>query len=207
MPLKVIGAGMGRTGTTSLKAALEMLGFAPCCHFYNFLEAEVQSLVPVWGELIDGTSKDWERVYSNFKAAVDCPAWFYYRELAAFYPESKVILTVRDADKWFESTQETVLSDSVLDWINKTASPAMRKITDRATLGAAGTKVHDRDYMIGWFERHNAEVKRTIPKERLLVYEVKQGWEPLCKFLGVPVPAAPFPRLNDRHTMFSNRTA
>lgn len=196
MPLSVIGAGMGRTGTKSLQVALEMLGFAPCDHFSKF--PETPSRWPAWGELIDGTSKDWERVYSDFKAATDCPAWFYYKELAAFYPNAKVILTLRDPDKWYESAQATVMSDQTVGWMKENAPPAILKIVETATLGAAGDRMHDRDYVIGWFERHNAEVRRTIPRERLLEYEVGQGWEPLCKFLGVPVPSEPLPRLNDR---------
>lgn len=203
MPLSVIGAGMGRTGTKSLQAALETLGFAPCDHFYKVWE--MQSLWPVWGELIDGTSKDWERVYSNYKAAVDCPAWFYYRELAAFYPNAKVILTIRDPDQWYESAQETVMSDWLTAGMRESAPPAFVKIVQAATLAAAGERMHDRDYVIGWFERHNADVRRTIPQERLLVYEVTQGWDPLCKFLEVPVPNEPFPRLNDRATMLAFR--
>ena len=198
MPLQVIGAGMGRTGTMSLKAALETLGFAPCDHFSML--GMTPSLWPAWIELIDGRSKDWERVYGDYKAAVDCPAWFYYRELSEFYPDAKVILTLRDPESWFASTQDTVLSDWVFESVDKNWPPDLAKITRAATLAIAGERRHDRDYVLDWFERHNAEVERTIPKARLLVYEVGQGWEPLCTFLGAPVPSEPFPRLNDRES-------
>jgi len=195
MALSVIGAGMGRTGTMSLKVALEMLGFAPCCHLSTIVQTP--SLWSVWGDIIDGKSRDWDSVFGTFKAAVDAPAWFYYRELAAFYPDAKIILTVRDASKWFESTQETVMSDAMGEML-KNAPPPLYKIVHSTALRSAGDKMHERDHVIGWFERHNAEVTHVIPRERLLVYEVAQGWAPLCQFLNVPVPKEPFPRVNER---------
>ena len=202
MALEVIGAGMGRTGTMSLKAALETLGFAPCDH-YSVLGMK-PALWPAWIELIEGRSKNWESVYGEYNAAVDCPAWFYYRELAEFYPDAKVVLTLRERDSWFASTQETVLSDWVFEsW--KQWPAELVKITRAATLAVAGDRRHDRDYVLDWFERHNAEVERTIPKSRLLVYEVAQGWGPLCRFLDVAVPDEPFPRLNDRESWLKFR--
>ena len=195
MPLSVIGAGMGRTGTKSLQSALEMLGYAPCCHLSNVLASP--ALWPAWTDIVDGRSRDWERVFGSYSAAVDAPTWFYFQEIAAFYPRAKVILTVRDPDQWFESTQKTVLSNAT-DETLKGAPAAPLKIVHGAALRAAGDRMHDRQFMTGWFEEHNSLVKRSIPAERLLVYEVERGWEPLCNFLNVPVPSTPFPRLNQR---------
>ena len=195
MALSVIGAGMGRTGTKSLQAALELLGFAPCCHLSTI--RDTPSLWPAWVDIIDGKSRNWDSVYAGFNAAVDAPTWFYFREIAAFYPQAKVVLTVRDTNKWFESAQEAVMSDAVEATI-RNRSPGLYKIVHSTALRAAGERMHDRSYVTGWFERHNGEVRRTIPKERLLVYEVAQGWEPLCAFLSVPIPKEPFPRVNER---------
>lgn len=204
--MRVVGAGFGRTGTLSLKVALEQLGFAPCHHMEALFANRHQ--VPTWQAAARGEPVDWVAFLDGWDAAVDFPAAFYWRELAAAFPDAKVILTVRDPARWYESFASTILPMNVrfperhvvpyLPMINMpwlvTRHPLMRRIIDATPAEAARL-----------FEEANAEVVRAIPADRLLVYEVAQGWEPLCTFLGLPVPDAPFPRVNDAQT-FRRRT-
>ena len=192
MALDVIGVGLGRTGTLSLKIALEMLGFRPCYHM-----VEVWANPPCMGDWIaaaDG-KPNWEKIFAGYKATVDYPGCHFWRELTAAYPNAKVLLTVRDAGDWFESTQATIFSPQLRGRVG--ASPA-RELLDKTVWGEFGSAIDDRGHMLAAFERHTAEVQQAIPRERLLVLDVKQGWKPLCDFLGVPMPSKPFPKLNSR---------
>jgi len=192
MSLQVIGAGLGRTGTMSLKVALEQLGFRNCHHMIE-VWANLPSIGD-WLEAADGRP-DWEKIFAGFQATVDYPGCHFWRELTAAYPKAKVLLTVRDPNDWFESTQATVFSPHMRGQMGD--SPA-RTFVEKTVWNEFGSNIDNRDYMVKAFERHTAEVKRAIPKDRLLVFEVAQGWQPLCEFLGVPVPSKPFPRLNSR---------
>lgn len=186
MPLDVIGAGLGRTGTLSLKLALEQLGLGPCYHMLEVRAAPER--LEHWKRIVDGEKVDWEDVFQGFRSTVDWPACNYWRELMARYAHAKVILSLRDPESWFRSTQATIFSDVV----QSGAPPAVVKIiTD-----VVGKDLADRASCIAAFERHNASVKAGVPAGRLLVFDAKQGWEPLCAFLGVPVPDAPFPAVN-----------
>jgi hypothetical protein len=192
MPLDLIGAGLGRTGTLSLKLALEQIGFGPC---YHMVEVFADPARPQdWIKAADG-ELEWETVFEGYVATVDYPGCVFWRELAKRYPAAKVILTVRDPSEWFESTQSTIFSKRNVDRL--AASPISR-FFDKTVKRDYGDRLHDREFMIDQFQRHTAAVEREIPKERLLVYEVSQGWEPLCAFLGVPVPTTAFPRANTR---------
>lgn len=191
MPLEVIGAGLGRTGTTSLKLALERLGFGRCHHMSELiLHPET---APLWERAAAGEPVDWEEVLAGYRATVDWPACHFYRELAARYPAARVILTLRDPQSWFRSTQATILSNEHLEAVEERP---MAGFVNRAILPMFDGRPHDREHAIAVFEHHNAQVRRAIAPERLLVYEVAEGWEPLCRFLGVPVPREPFPRAN-----------
>jgi hypothetical protein len=193
--LDVIGAGLGRTGTLSLKVALEMLGFKPCYHM-----VEVWAEPPCmsdWIAAADGKAS-WDKIFAGYKATVDYPGCHFWRELAALYPQAKVVLTVRDAASWFESTQTTIFSPRMRGRVGEAQA---LEFLDKTVWGNFGAGLHDREHMLAAFERHNAEVQQAIPRERLLVLDVKQGWEPLCAFLGVPVPSKPFPRLNSREEL------
>jgi hypothetical protein len=195
MPLQVIGAGLGRTGTMSLKIALEQLGFRGCYHMSEVIANPAYT--GGWIEAADGRP-DWERVFAGYAATVDYPACTFWRELAAAYPAAKVVLSVRDPDHWFESTQATIFSAAMSSRL--AASPA-REFFEKTVWRDFGERIGDREFMTAAFERHNAEVQRSIPSDRLLVYEVAQGWEPLCEFLEAPVPSVPFPRVNSREEM------
>jgi hypothetical protein len=195
MGLDVIGVGLGRTGTLSLKVALEILGFKPCYHM-----VEVWASPPAiadWLEAANGRP-NWQKVFDGFRATVDYPGCHFWRELTAAYPNAKVVLTVRDPASWFESTQTTILSPRMRERV--AASPAA-EFLEKTVWSEFGSGMHDRDHMIAAFERHSAEVRGAIPPDRLLVLEVSQGWQPLCEFLGVPVPSKPFPRLNSREEL------
>ncbi|HEU4616409.1 MAG TPA: sulfotransferase [Gammaproteobacteria bacterium] len=192
MPLELIGAGLGRTGTLSLKLALEQLGFGPCYHMVEVFSRPTRTRD--WIQAADG-ELEWETVFEGYVATVDYPGCVFWRELSERYPKAKVLLTVRDPDSWFESTQSTIFSPRNVE---RLAHSPLREFFDKTVKRDYGDRLHDRAFMTEEFARHNAEVQRSIASERLLVYEVSQGWEPLCAFLGVPVPNAAFPKANTR---------
>jgi hypothetical protein len=188
MALKVVGSGLGRTGTKSLQTALNMLGFGPCHHMVEvFAHPESMAL---WIEAGAGRP-DWDRVFAGYTSMVDYPGARYWREIAAYYPDARVLHTVRDPDEWFDSTQATIFSPD---------SPANRPGPAAAFfesfMGDFREHLHDRAFMTDYFRRHTEDVKKAIPPERLLVYEAGQGWAPLCEFLGVAVPDQPYPSEN-----------
>lgn len=188
MGLKVIGAGLGRTGTHSLKLALEQLGFAPCYHMIEVLmRAEREQRIAHWDAITRGQRPDWNAVFDGFQATVDWPACNYYAELLAQWPDARVILTVRrDAGQWFDSTQATIMRDTI-------DAPAF---IPRLFQAIVGPDRHDRTAGIAGYERHNAAVRATVPAGQLLVFAPEDGWEPLCGFLGVAVPEEPYPLTN-----------
>ena len=191
MPLDVIGAGLGRTGTTTLKLALEHLGFVRCHHMTEvFRHPETAAL---WEAAGEGKPVAWESLLSGYRATVDWPSCHFYRELARLYPEAKVILTVRDPESWFRSTQGTIFRPEHIRELDRRSMGGILKKVIAPTFGG---RLNDHDHAIAVYERHNAEVRRTIPPERLLVYDVAGGWEPLCRFLGLAIPRDPFPHAN-----------
>ena len=200
MSIQVIGAGLGRTGTLSLKAALEELGFARCYHPLEVVASLDQARA--WDAAARGEPVDWDRIFAGYRATVDLPGCVFYRELLAKYPEAKVILTVRDPERWYDSVRQTIhfASNTFPKWA-VVLSPRMlvfQRMLDRLWERLFRGRFEDRAFAIEVFNRHNKQVCRDVPADRLLVYEVSQGWGPLCAFLGVPVPEGkPFPHLND----------
>ena len=195
--LQVIGAGFGRCGTTSLARALEMLGCKPCYHMQVAMKRYRD--MRFWVRAAAGEAVDFRRFFNGYRATVDWPSCEFYRELMALYPQAKVVLNVRDPQSWYDSTHETLWTiDQVLPWW---FPPVMRRMHDDLIWnGRFGGRFTDRQEAVAIFNRHLEQVRRTVPPERLLEWEVKQGWEPLCRFLGRPVPSpdVPFPHLNDR---------
>lgn len=186
--LKVIGSGLGRTGTLSTKLALEQLGFAPCHHMVEvFLHPES---LPLWIAAQQGQG-GWEAIFADYQAMVDHPGCAHWRELMDVYPDAKVLHTVRDPDKWFDSTQATIFNPA------RPSPPdgPLKTFMDQLH-GWYGGDIHDRAFMTDFFRRHTEAVISGVPKDRLLVFEVAQGWAPLCAFLGVPIPDTPYPREN-----------
>jgi hypothetical protein len=210
--MKVIGAGFGRTGTASLKAALELLGYDPCYHMSAVIAQPYR--VRQWLDIAAGEAADWDEVFAGFQAAVDWPAAAYWRELAGHYPEAKVVLSVRDPQRWYDSVSDTIFASAlaerrplpprrrVIRWLVARRAPDFalmpRMVKATVTDRTFGGRIDDRAHAIKVFERHIAEVTAAIPPDRLLVFDVKAGWEPLCEFLGRPVPDEPFPQVNER---------
>jgi hypothetical protein len=201
MPIRVIGAGFGRTGTLSLKAALEQLGFGRCYHMTDVLARMGDARI--WDAAGRGEPVDWETLFAGYQATVDWPGCSFYRELLRRYPDAKVILTVRDPERWYDSAHQTIyfVRHAFPAW-TAVAFPRMRvfrRMLDRVVWdGTFRGRFEDRAFAIDVFNRHNEQVRRDVRADHLLVYEVREGWEPLCAFLGVPVPEGkPFPHLND----------
>ncbi|MBI2995021.1 MAG: sulfotransferase family protein [Gammaproteobacteria bacterium] len=195
MALKLIGAGFGRTGTASLKFALEWLGFGPCYHMMEVMPNPRN--VAYWARIARGEQPDWDRIFEGYASTVDFPACSYWRELAAHFPEAKVILSMRDPDRWFESAQRTIFSKAHLDqFLGDGCDPDLRDMVARLFITTFDGHGRDRDHAIAVYNRHNEEVMRTIPVDRLLAFNPEQGWAPLCAFLGVSMPDEPFPIRN-----------
>jgi hypothetical protein len=207
MALEVIGAGFGRTGTMSLKVALETLGFGPCYHMTEVFTHPEH--VELWRAAAQGKPLAWEQIFDGYRATVDWPGCAFWAELLQSYPDAKVILTVRDPNEWYESAYNTIYRisgaasspvfylASLLVPAAKRMKHAQRMIIEVVWQRDLDGRFEDRGYAIETFERHNEEVKQHVPAENLLVYEVREGWGPLCEFLGVEMPDEPFPHLND----------
>lgn len=197
MVLDVIGAGFGRTGTLSLKSALERLGFGPCHHMVDLIDDAERTLL--WKRVVDGETTDWDAVYRGYRATVDWPGVRYWRPLAAHFPEAKVILTVRDPHEWYQSVAQSIYRAASAPIPDDPVMARMRQIVHAVVWdGEFEGRFTDTEHAITVFDRHNEAVRREIPADRLLVFEAAQGWAPLCEFLGVPVPDEPFPHHNDR---------
>lgn len=198
MGLAVIGIGFGRTGTSSLKQALDRLGFGPCHHMTEVRGNEEQT--QFWRAAGRGETADWDRGYAGYRSACDWPTVHFWRQLADYYPDARLILTTRDADAWYDSVANTISYD-----FGPGNDPAA---FGHAVIGEQvfGGRFADRAHAIGVFEAHNRAVRTALSGPRLLDYQVAQGWEPLCAFLGVPVPAEPFPHVNTTEEFRSRRS-
>lgn len=196
MTLKVIGAGFGRTGTLSLKTALEKLGFGKCYHMVEILKRFRD--MKHWTKIMQGGKAEWEVLFHGYQAAVDWPVTAYYTQLMDVYPEAKVILTVRDPHSWHRSIMTTLYQaqrKSVVE-ITRILPPLhsfLNAMEHAIWQSLFQNRLEDREYAIKVFQRHIEEVKQRVPPERLLIFEARQGWEPLCTFLQVPVPVEPYP--------------
>jgi Sulfotransferase domain len=208
MRLEVIGAGFGRTGTMSLKVALETLGFGPCYHMTEVFANPEH--VELWEAAARGEPVDWEELFRGYRATVDWPGAAFYEELMERYPDAKVILTVRDPERWYESARSTIfniqgVTSSPIFTLTARFVPRMRRMRRAARMAGDltrqsvfGGKLEDRRRALEAFVQWNENVTERVPAEKLLVYEVKEGWVPLCDFLGVEAPVdEPFPHLND----------
>lgn len=209
MALQVIGAGFGRTGTLSACTALNQLGF-PCYHMFEVLEnKQNKTHLDFWRKVArsePGTWHDWDQVFQKYTASVDNPACCVWRELLAEYPDAKVLLTLhpRGAEAWYESTLDTIYFTEI-KWqfkVLKLTTPFGRKFGEmsRKLIWQRSHKdsMKNRDQAIAHYNQHIEQVKAAVPPGQLLIFSVDQGWEPLCSFLDVPVPDAPFPNVNDR---------
>jgi hypothetical protein len=212
--MKLIGAGMPRTGTLTQKMSLEMLGLGPCYHMVDVLADLEQA--DLWKQALAG-EPNWNEIFDGFQSTVDWPGGYFYRELADFYPEAKILLSVRDPESWERSMRETVWAVRNGESLIRLLSSAQGHINPRwqgfldmvdgllwQGKGTFAGGHSEPGQMIETMNRHNEEVKASIPPERLLVWSVTEGWEPLCEFLEVPIPGVPVPHINDRKE-FLNR--
>ncbi|MCB0009223.1 MAG: hypothetical protein KDE04_22315 [Anaerolineales bacterium] len=201
--MQLIGAGFGRTGTSSLKVALEMIGFGPCYHMQEVIKHPGH--VGPWLRAGRGESVDFAALLAGYQAGVDYPVANFYRELMATFPEAKVLLSVRDPQAWYDSTLETIYQMHFLPRWFRRVNPLFDRFLAMVELivwdGLFEGRFEEKERALAIFADHVAEVKTTVPPEKLLVFDVREGWEPLCAFLEVPVPDQPFPHVNDRQVL------
>lgn len=210
MAVELISAGMPRTGTLTQKEAFEILGIGPCFHWVDIL-ADLEGQVPLWDGAIDGTV-DPASILDGYRSTADWPGGYFYKQLLDSNPEAKVLLSVRDPERWEPSFRETIVDmcfgESLIRLLSSARAHVDPKwsryldLVNKMFWGEKGTfpSGHSPNDLIEGFIAHNDEVKRVVPADRLLVWEVTEGWEPLCAFLDVPVPDQPMPHANDRAT-------
>lgn len=194
--MDVIGAGLSRTGTMSTRAALERLGF----RCYHMTETPLAGgHLDAWLKYTTGQSAmDWESLFKNYRASVDLPGCLFYKQILEAFPAAKVVLNVRDPDKWYDSLiRLSTALEEYRPFVSDSASlEKFLRLSD--VLGGILTKGDfSRKNCLMSFEAHNASVREHVPEERLLVFRVQDGWEPLCQFLGQNIPEEPFPHLNE----------
>ena len=191
MSLKVVGAGVGRTGTHSLKEALETVLGGQCHHMVEVFAHPEQ--IPIWTDAIEGRPVDWGRLMDGYVAQVDWPGASFWPDLLEANPDALVILSDRDPEAWYTSASNTIFQG--LDRSEGEIGPWMvsmkRLLSDRFCADFA-----DREAMMAAFVRHNDDVRRRVPSGQLLEWHPDEGWEPICARLGVPVPAELFPHIN-----------
>jgi len=191
--MDVIGVGFGRTGTLSLKVALEQLGFGPCMHMMPLLDDPWRATL--LSRAADGDGACLEAAFDGYRSTVDWPGAFFWRSLIARFPSARVVLTVRDPEKWYESAYNTIYQAASGD--SPLPEPVRQMASKTVWDGTFAGRFADRPAALKIFAEHNAAVRAEVAPTRLLEFSVTQGWQPLCDFLGVPIPATPFPRLND----------
>lgn len=208
--IKVIGAGFPRTGTTTLKNSLETLGFGKCYHMKELLVHPER--LKYWKELDEKGNTDWDALFDNYHSCVDVPGYPYYKILMQQYPEAKVILTHRPFDQWYTSAANTIKQAGPQTILEKLAM--LIKLPFDARLRRAvkaiqfferifwkdqfNGKFDDKESAKQIYQKHINDVKEYVPKEKLLVYNVADGWAPLCAFLNVTIPLQDFPHLNKK---------
>ncbi len=215
MSIKIIGAGMPRTGTNTLKQSLEQLGYK---HVYHMKELLVNpDKLHYWKTLDETGDTDWDALYEGYDGTVDFPGYPWYKEHMKRYPDAKVILTVRDFEAWYKSVDSTVFRagpqtpGEKIKMLGKLLfNPRIRKVVKcikwfKKCFFAERLhgKFEDKEFAQKFWEDHLAEVKATVPADKLLIYDVRDGWGPLCTFLGVPEPAEPLPHLNKKENFMA----
>ena len=200
MALKIIGAGFGRTGTLSLKAALEQLGYGPCHHMKEVMLNNDQA--EWFSQASKGVEVDWHEVFNRYTSAVDWPAAAYYQELADSFPDAKIVLGVRDPDAWYESVENTIFRviPNFPKWIRfifPRSDKVFNMIEKTIWQGEFSGQFEDKGTAIQVFNERIETIKKMFPPERLLIHTSKDGWEPLCEFLDVGIPDTPYPWVND----------
>jgi hypothetical protein len=193
MDLRVVGAGLGRTGTHSLQLALQQLLGAPC---YHMIEVFVhQEHVPMWQQAVDGDAVDWDELLAGYVATVDWPGAAFWRELSTANPSALVLLSVRDdAEAWWRSAEQTIFATFARE-----VPPEMEswhRMVEDLFVRRFANRWNDKSTAIAAYERHNEEVRASVAADRLLEWKPGDGWAPICGALDLPVPDAPFPHVN-----------
>ena len=210
MSIKIIGAGFPRTGTTTLKTCLETLGHSKVYHMKELLVNPER--LHHWKTLDETGDTDWDALYNGYDATVDFPGYPWYKEHMKRFPEAKVILTVRDFESWHKSVDKTVFragpqtpGEKIKMMGKLLMSSRARKVVKCIKFfkkiffaEELKGKFEDKVFAKKVWDDHIAEVKSFVPADKLLVYDVRDGWGPLCKFLGVEEPAEPLPHLNKK---------
>lgn len=210
MAIKIVGAGFPRTGTNTLKKALEQLGYSKTYHFKEMIANPTD--LDYWLTLEKTGTTNWDELYEGFEASVDLPAYPWYKEHLERYPDAKVILTVRPFDKWYESLYSTIyqagprtLPQKLVMLTKLLFSPRLRKMIKCVKFAKRRIfqvelqgKFEDKAFAEKVFNNHIEKVKSEVPADKLLVYDVRDGWGPLCEFLGVPEPEHELPHLNKK---------
>jgi hypothetical protein len=196
MTIKIVGAGFGRTGTLSLKAALEKLGFDKCYHMLEVGQHEGH--MEAWRDLARGNTVDWDELFAGYQASVDWPSCNFWEEQLEHFPQAKVILSRRDPEGWYKSVMNTIYPFSAAG--RDSEDPAIRErvkmVFEVIWDGVFDGRMDDREHVIGVYLAHNQRVIDSVPADRLLVFEAVSGWAPLCEFLECPVPDEDYPRTN-----------
>ncbi|MDH3710921.1 MAG: hypothetical protein OER04_13590 [Cyclobacteriaceae bacterium] len=215
MSIKIIGAGLPRTGTNTLKQSLEMLGYSKTYHMKELIVNP--EMLPQWLALENGEQPNWDELYDGFEATVDFPAYPWYKEHMKRYPDAKVIMTVRPFEGWYKSIESTILTagpqtplEKIVMMIKLAFNPRLRKVIQCVKLAKRMIfqkhlqgKFADKAFAEEIFNKHMEDVKTYVPPEKLLIYDVRDGWGPLCEFLGKPVPEEELPHLNKRENFKS----
>jgi hypothetical protein len=195
MPLEIIGAGFGRTGTMGLKQALEQLGFGPC---YHMLEVSNHpEHIPMWIQATRGEAVDWESLFTgpreSFRSAVDWPASEFWPQLTQFYPNARVILTHRDPELWYASMSRTIFQR-----LTQTTPPNPRSVMARELIleRVFGGRHQDKAHVLDVYRANIERVRTEVPRDRLLEFDPAEGWPKLCAFLEVAIPDCEYPHVN-----------
>jgi hypothetical protein len=202
--MRIVGAGLGRTGTLSLKTAIERLLGEPCYHMVEVFEH--LDHVPTWHAAIRGEDVDWEPVLGGYVAIVDWPGVAVWRQLAAAYPDATVLLSTRtDAATWLKSARATILDNGPENKLED--DPALPGFVPmvRDMFGLFEPNWRDDEAAMAAYDRHNDAVRREVPPNRLVEWQPGDGWEPLCSALGMPVPDEPFPHVNTTEEFVGHR--
>lgn len=204
--LRLIGVGLGRTSTRSLKDALEILGYDLTYHMTDaFLHLD---RVRHWEDVAEGRPVDWHALFDGYQAVVDFPGAAVWQRLVEAFPEAPVVLTVRDPEAWYDSVRATIYTERELDELDL-SDPRDRLLAWNQRYIWHGPlfqgRMRDRAFAVDCFRRHIDEVRATVAPERLLTLEVGSGWAPLCSFLQLPVPDVPYPNRNSRQEFIARR--
>lgn len=194
MPLKLVGAGVGRTGTNSLKLAIERLTGEPCYHMTEVFGKPDH--VDAWrAAIVDGTMPDWDHLLAGYAATVDWPACAFWQQLADAYPDAPVLLSERSsADAWWTSMEQTIVR--MVTQPPRTPEQEHTRTMSEPMMNLFCPGWPEREAMVDAYERHNERVRELVAPDRLVEWRPGDGWAPLCAALGVPVPDEPFPHVN-----------